>query len=30
VFEIRNNFSYNDFLRFDIDFELKFRESSMS
>jgi hypothetical protein len=30
VFEIRNNFPYRDFLRFEMDFELKFRESSMS
>jgi hypothetical protein len=30
VFEIRNNFSYRNFLRFRLDFELKFREPSMS
>jgi hypothetical protein len=29
VFEIRNNFTYKDFLRFEMDFELKFREFSM-
>jgi hypothetical protein len=28
-FEVRNNFSYKDFLRFKMDFELKFREVSM-
>jgi hypothetical protein len=30
VFEIKNNFPYKDFLRFEINFELKFREASMS
>jgi hypothetical protein len=30
VFEIRNNFTYKYFLRFKMDFELKFREPSMS
>jgi hypothetical protein len=30
VFEIRNNFPYKDFLIFEMDFELKFREASMS
>jgi hypothetical protein len=29
VFEIRNNFNYRDFLRFKMDFELKFREASV-
>jgi hypothetical protein len=30
VFEIKNNFPYNGFLIFEMDFELKFREASMS
>jgi hypothetical protein len=30
VFQIRNNFPYTNFLRFEMDLELKFRESSMS
>jgi hypothetical protein len=30
VFEMRNYFSYRNFLRFLMDFELKFREVSMS
>jgi hypothetical protein len=30
VFELRNNFSYKDFLRLELDFDLKFREASMS
>jgi hypothetical protein len=30
VFEIRNNFPYNDFLKFEMNFELKLREASMS
>jgi hypothetical protein len=30
VFEIRNNFPYRDFLRFEMDLEPKFREPSMS
>jgi hypothetical protein len=30
VFEIRNNFTYTDFLRFKMNFELKFIETSMS
>jgi hypothetical protein len=30
VFEIKNNFPYRDFLRFEMDFKLKFREASMS
>jgi hypothetical protein len=30
VFEIWNNFSYRDFLRFEMEFEEKFREVSMS
>jgi hypothetical protein len=30
VFEIRNNFTYKDFLRFKMNFKLKFREASMS
>jgi hypothetical protein len=30
VFEIRNNFPYTDFLRFKMNFELKFIETSMS
>jgi hypothetical protein len=29
-FEIRNNFSYRNFSKFEIEFELKFREVSMS
>jgi hypothetical protein len=28
-FEVRNNFPYKCFLRFEMDFELKFREVSM-
>jgi hypothetical protein len=30
VFEIRNNFTSKYFLRFKLDFELKFRDASMS
>jgi hypothetical protein len=30
VFQIKNNFPYRYFLRFEIDFELKFREAAMS
>jgi hypothetical protein len=30
AFEIRNNFTYKDFLIFGMDFELKFREASVS
>jgi hypothetical protein len=30
IFEIRNNFPYKDFLIFEMDFEFKFREASMS
>jgi hypothetical protein len=29
AFEVRNNFPYKGFLRFEMDFELKFREVSM-
>jgi hypothetical protein len=29
-FEIRNNFPYRIFSRFEIEFELKFRENSLS
>jgi hypothetical protein len=29
-FEIRNNFPYKRFLRFEMDYELKFREASMT
>jgi hypothetical protein len=30
VFEIRNNIPYSSFFRFEMKFELKFREASMS
>jgi hypothetical protein len=30
LFVIKNNFSYRDFVIFEIGFELKFREASMS
>jgi hypothetical protein len=30
VFEMRNNFAYRNFLIFEMDFELKFREASTS
>jgi hypothetical protein len=30
AFDIRNNFAYRDLLRFEMDFELKFRKASMS
>jgi hypothetical protein len=30
VIEMRNNFSYRNFLRLEMDFELKFREFSIS
>jgi hypothetical protein len=30
VFDLRNNVPYKDFLIFEMDFELKFREACMS